>query len=132
MPRTHNTSKEEQEVINELCERIKSVFLHEKKSNAVVGALAKMYPDAVANVRKGNGTMVSLLKVMRVMGYEVAFIRSRKPFELFDDMDAVTRLSKLKKTSKNARIKQKAKKKIPSQSELREQYETNGRGGNFL
>lgn len=132
MARIQTTSKAEQEALAELCERVKSVFLHEKKSNAVVGSLAKMYPDAVANVRKGNGTMVSLLKVMHVMGYEVAFIRSRKPLKIYDDIDAITRLSTLKKTSKNARIKQKIKKSIPSQRELRDQNEIEKRGGAFL
>ena len=127
-----NISKSEQEALNELIERVRAVFSYEKKSTSLVGALAKLYPDAVANVKKGNGSMLSLLKVMHVMGYDIAFVRARKPLEISNDVDAIARLSKLKKTNKNSRKKHEANKKIPTQEQLREQFDRELKGGTFL
>lgn len=123
-------NEDDKQAVKELSERIKSVFDHEKVSIDITSALANVSRHAIGNIRKGTGTVHALVKVMRTMGYDVTFVRTRKKSKLQDNADSVVRLSKLKKISKNARIKKKTN--TPSQAELRRISEQHSGSGDFL
>lgn len=91
----------EQESINNFIANINKLLELEGISQNELYIMCGTSPSGIKKVRNGSGNIISLIRVINSLGYEISFTKTKEKVKVAESLEATQRLIKFRKPKKD-------------------------------